>query len=93
MFCNYYGNPVSLKFTFMFAINFKFFLRKHIINKHKKGQRSMVNINHPISIILLIGKIFEFILKKGLTRFLNSQNAISNLQFSFRTGKPTLTPI
>ena len=61
-----------------------------IIPIHKKGPKTDVNNYRPISLLNIISKIFEKLMKTHLISFLNKNKVLSNRQFGFQAGKSTL---
>lgn len=55
----------------------------------KKGDKSLVDNYRPISIIPVLGKIFEIILKNRLVQYFVNNNLFSKYQYGFRAGKST----
>ena len=56
---------------------------------HKKGPKDNIENYRPISILPILGKIFEKILYKRMYNFLCSKNILSNTQFGFRRDHST----
>lgn len=56
---------------------------------HKNGDRMVVTNYRPISLITCYTKIFEQIIKKRLTAYINKYNLLSNSQYGFREGIST----
>ena len=59
-----------------------------ILPLHKGGKTNEVNNYRPISVLSSLSKVYEKIINKRLTNFLNKHNVISDYQFRFRQGKP-----
>ena len=60
-----------------------------IVPIFKSGDKSDVSNYRPISILPLFSKIFEFLMKKHLTIFLEKMKILNNNQFGFRSGMST----
>lgn len=56
----------------------------------KKGSATDFDNYRPISIIPIIGKVFEKILKARLLSYFESNGLLSNSQYGFRTGRSTI---
>lgn len=55
----------------------------------KEGDKELVSNYRPITLISNFAKIFEKILKKRLTCFLDKYNILSDMQYGFREGRST----
>ena len=65
-------------------------LKKSIVHPiFKGGDSGCVNCYRPISILTTLSKIFERIINKRLTKYLEQQNLLTKTQYGFRTGKST----
>ena len=60
-----------------------------VIPIHKKGDQTSVNNYRPISILNTINKLFEKILHKRLTKYIEDNNLLSKYQFGFRKNHST----
>ena len=60
-----------------------------IIPLYKEGDRSDSTNYRPISLLPLLGKLFEKIIKKRFIKFLDKYNLITPHQFGFRKGYST----
>lgn len=56
---------------------------------HKKGCKTTLGNYRPISLIPVLSKIFEKVMLKRLTEFLDRHNIIKPEQYGFRKGKST----
>jgi hypothetical protein len=56
---------------------------------YKKGPKDDPNSYRPISVIPIIGKIFEVIIKSQLYNFFENSGFFSSSQYGFRKGKTT----
>ena len=65
------------------------FKKSVIIPLHKGGSKMNLTNYRPISLIDNYGKIFEKILKKRITNFLEKYKVLSSQQYGFREGKST----
>ena len=71
--------------------SFPEYLKKaRIVPIYKRGPKSDVNNYRPISLLNIFSKIFEKIMKKFLTEYIESNNILSPNQFGFQRGKSTL---
>jgi hypothetical protein len=61
-----------------------------IVLVHKKGDKTDVNNYRCITLVSCFSKVFTIILNKRITSFCENNNAISDAQFRFRNGKPTV---
>ena len=61
----------------------------NIVPLHKGGDRADVMNYRPISLLPLLGKLFEKVIKKRFTKFLDKYNLINPHQFGFRKGYST----
>ena len=59
-----------------------------VIPVHKSGKHSLNNYR-PISLLSPISKIFESLISKSLTKYLEDSNIISDHQFGFRKSHST----
>ena len=59
----------------------------------KSGEHLDVNNYRPISLLSNFSKIFEKIIHGRLTKYLDSNNIISEYQFGFRKGHSTIHPL
>lgn len=64
-----------------------------VIPVHKKGDRDSLDNYRPISILPALSKIFESLLRKRLTAFLEGNSLLDNHQHGFRRGKSTTTAL
>ena len=64
-----------------------------VIPIHKSGDIDDINNYRPISIIPVIGKVFERLLSDQLVNFLETKNLFSPNQHGFRAGKSTGTAV
>ena len=60
-----------------------------VIPVHKSGKHSLLNNYRPISLLSPISKIFESLISKWLTKYLDDSNIISDHQFGFRKSHST----
>lgn len=60
-----------------------------VVPMFKSGNKSEINNYRPISLISSIAKIFEKVIKKRLTTFVDKHNLLSDMQFGFRAGRST----
>ena len=60
-----------------------------IIPLYKKGPRELIENYRPISILPVLSKIFEKLMKNFLVDYLTSRNILSPHQFGFRKGLST----
>nr|CAI5851011.1 unnamed protein product [Callosobruchus analis] len=56
---------------------------------HRKGDKKNINNYRPISVISVLAKVFEKVLKNRLNKFLTLHNVISEKQFGFREALST----
>ena len=84
--------PILLK-LFNCCMNIGYFPDKLkiaiIVPLHKGGERSDVLNYRPISLLPILGKLFEKIIKKRFTKFLDKYSLINPHQFGFRKGYST----
>ena len=59
----------------------------HVVPVFKKGIRSDVNDYRPISIILIIAKVFEKAIYDQLYKYLSDNNMLSNCQSGLESYK------
>lgn len=64
-----------------------------VIPLFKKGDASLPGNYRPISIIPILGKIFEVLIKNRLVEYLNAIKFISEEQYGFQKGKSTIDAI
>ena len=57
----------------------------------KKGNSTLVTNLRPITVLPIIGKLYEIILSKRLTTFLEKENVYADQQHGFRKVRSTLT--
>ena len=55
----------------------------------KKGDKTLVSNYRPISVLPLLGKIFEKSMSNRITKYLNRFDIINKCQFGFQKGKST----
>ena len=60
-----------------------------VLPLHKNGDHMVVTNYRPISLITSYSKIFEKIIKKRLTTYINKYNLLSTNQYGFREGIST----
>ncbi len=60
-----------------------------VIPIHKKGAKDKISNYRPISLLNVYSKIFEKLMKKSLTKYLESKCILCPDQFGFRHGKST----
>lgn len=60
-----------------------------VIPIFKAGNRESVNNYRPIAILTTLSKIFERLINKRLTVYLENFNLLSNSQYGFRSGRST----
>jgi hypothetical protein len=65
----------------------------NVIPVHKKDDKSEVNNYRPISLLSVVGKIFERIVFKHVYNFLRDNYVISSAQSGFRPGMSTVTQL
>ena len=61
----------------------------NIVPLHKGGDRTDASNYRPISLLPLLGKLFEKIIKKRFTKFFDKYNLITPHQFGFRKSYST----
>jgi hypothetical protein len=88
------GNVTEpLAHIFNTSLNFGIFPEKmklaKVIPIHKAGIKSDICNYRPISLLPVISRIFEKVVKSRLLHFLHSQNFFSDYQFGFLTGRST----
>lgn len=64
-----------------------------VIPIFKKGNDEDMNNYRPISIIPILGKIFEVILKPRITKFVEGNKLLNPRQFGFRGGMSTIDAV
>ena len=60
-----------------------------VVPVHKKNSRSDPKNYRPISLLSVVGKVFERIVAKVITRHLDDNHLLSHQQFGFRPGRST----
>lgn len=60
-----------------------------VIPLHKKGDRKLLNNYRPISVLSVINKIFELVIKKRLLNFFEGKDILYNHQYGFRRNRNT----
>lgn len=60
-----------------------------VVPVHKKGDKSDLNNYRPVSLLPILSKVFEKLLKNQIISFFESNNLFSDSQFGFRAGKST----
>jgi len=60
---------------------------------YKSGNDQLTDNYRPISILNVFSKVFEKIVHKRFSYFLENNNKISNFQFGFRSGHSTVHPL
>ena len=60
-----------------------------VLAVHKKNSRSYVKNYRPISLLSVVGKLFEKIIAKQVTNFLENNLLLSQKQFGFRKNRST----
>ncbi len=60
-----------------------------IIPIYKKDDETLFTNYRPLSLLLVISKIFERTIFKQLYKFLNDNKLLHNTQYGFRQGHPT----
>ena len=65
----------------------------HVVPCFKKGDRSSPKNYRPISLTSHVGKIFERILVKAITEYLNIANLFNPEQHGFRSGRSCLSQL
>ena len=58
----------------------------NIVPVHKKDSKHLVNNYRPISLLPLLGKIFEKLIFNSLLHYLHRNNILSKNQSGFRSG-------
>lgn len=88
---NYVVAPLTFIFNMCLKMGvFPDSLKRSIVRPiFKGGDRSRVTNYRPISILTSLSKLFEKIINKRLTNYLEKFNLLSNQQFGFRSGKST----
>ena len=90
--CNQHVSPL-LSYLFNMCINNAVFPDDlkvaRVIPVYKKGPRDRICNHRPISIMPNICKIYENLLYKRISYYLNSNNLLSSNQFGFRKGRNT----
>lgn len=61
-----------------------------VLPLHKGGDNAVLDNYRPISIVPIIGKTFEKILKVRLTNYFENNGLLSDGQYGFRTGRSTI---
>ena len=61
-----------------------------VVPVHKKGDQSSLQNYRPISLLSLFHKIFEKLMVKRLTSFVNTNSLLYNYQFGFRKNYSTI---
>ena len=67
--------------------------RSHVIPIFKKGNRSSPQNYRPISLVSHLSKIFERVVVKNLTSYLNDLNLFNQHQHGFRSGRSCLSQL
>ena len=67
----------------------KLWKKARVVAIHKKNSRTLVENYRPISLLSIIGKIYEKILTKRLTDHLDNHHLLSLKQFGFRKNRST----
>ena len=67
----------------------KLWKKASVVAVHKKDSKNEVKNYRPISLLSIIGKIFERLIAAEVTRFLDENFLLSNRQFGFRGGRST----
>jgi hypothetical protein len=60
-----------------------------VIPLFKKGDKDNMNNYRPISIVPTFSKVFEYLLKKQITKFFDNNNLFSKSQYGFRNNLST----
>jgi hypothetical protein len=60
-----------------------------VIPLFKKGDKDNMNNYRPISIVPTFSKVFEYLLKKQITKFFDNNNLFSKNQYGFRNNLST----
>jgi hypothetical protein len=60
-----------------------------VIPLFKKGDKDNMNNYTPISIVPTFSKVFEYLLKKQITKFFDNNNLFSKSQYGFRNNLST----
>ncbi len=60
-----------------------------VVPVHKRNSRSYPKNYRPISLLSVVGKVFERIVAEVITRHLDDNQLFSSQQFGFRTGRST----
>lgn len=69
------------------------FKKSQITPIHKKGEFNNTDSYRPISIIPVISKIFEVVLKNRLLEYFERNNLLTSAQFGYRQGRSTVNAI
>ena len=65
----------------------------HVVPIHKKGDRCTCENYRPISLISHLSKIFERIIVKNITSYLNELDLFNKQQHGFRSGRSCLSQL
>ena len=67
--------------------------KSRVVPIFKNGDPQNVNNYRPISIIPILGKLIEILVKVRLSNFLSKNKTLNNLQFGFTSGKSTIDAV
>ena len=89
------GNYIAIPLTYLFnkCITIGYFINCQQIAKviviHKSGKKDNMYNYRPISLLPLMSKIVEQIIKQRLLSYINKHNILIDYQFGFRVGRST----
>ena len=64
-----------------------------VIPIYKKGIKDNIENYRPISILPILSKIFEKVIKTRISSFIENTNIINNIQFGFRNNMSTIDAV
>ena len=89
------NNEIFENLTFIFNKSFQLGMFPDKLKTAKvipihKGDSKMINANYrPISLLPIIGKLLEKLMQQRLSKFLHSQNILTEKQYGFQKNKST----